>query len=845
LAGRIDGLCSRFEGDWKQGRRGVIEDFLRQGGEVPRQSLLRELLALELEYRYRAGERPALEEYLQRFPADAFVVGAVFSERSPVVVAEAPTVALVDQPATGNPGLPVVAGYEVLNELGRGGMGLVYKARQQGLGRLVALKMVVGGPHAGPNELARFRQEAEALACLRHPNIVPIHEVGEHNGQPFFSMELVEGGSLAQRLEVRGQGSVVSEEEQRAAARLLATVARAVHHAHQRGILHRDLKPANILLQEGEGEKPRGKREGEGVSLALALSPFAVPMVMDFGLAKRADADRSLTQSGAIVGTPSYMAPEQASGQKGAVTTAADVYSLGAILYELLTGRPPFRAETPLDTVLQVLEKEPERPRSVNPLLDADLETMCLKCLEKDPQQRYDSAAALADDLERWLRDEPIRARPSMAWERIAKWVRRERTVAGLWGLSMLVSLAAMASVLGASTVAVTLLLGGIWFGLLLYALRQQASRRIIEEQRQAPTNAGQPSFVDETYAAQETARRKNLAKGPRPRRSERAAALAEVVRRQLERQARERQGRTNTSQLSFRDQVFGEIRKCAIFGLVWSLITGLVFVQEQGILNTMLPLLFFVFVPAILVGALFSAIIRTIVVAESTIGGYVFGWVVLSGTLGQAELPGWDKWALRGLSAAFLLAGASMGALYGATRRAFGARARLGTTLLWMYLAASGAIFVWRADNVILLNRPPRPYTPDELVAVVLVPAVILAAMVTKSGRVKGMVGKLFMILYWIAAMWGVAGTATLGALLVTLLGSAFRGPAWLLLGESIGAALGGAVGGLVLARFDALRGDKALPTLQPKQWQGLWFGPLLLLGLSSVGMAWLAFRR
>ena len=317
--------------------------------------------------------------------------------------------------------------YELIEVIAQGGMGVVYKARQVSLNRTLALKMVRAGRFATADDLQRFRVEAESAAHLDHPNIVPIYEVGDHEGHHYFSMKLVDGGNLAAQV-VRFRAAP------RAAARLTATVARAVHYAHQRGILHRDLKPANILLS-GRPDSPLEQ---------------LVPLVTDFGLAKRFEGPgASLTQSGSIVGTPSSMAPEQAEGRRESVTTAADIHALGAILFELLTGRPPFRADTMLETLRLVREQDPEHPSALNPKVDRDLETIVLKCLEKHPLRRYRSAEALAEDLERWLADLPIRARPATLIYRTVKWVRRRPAPAALILAASVAVLATLAAIRG------------------------------------------------------------------------------------------------------------------------------------------------------------------------------------------------------------------------------------------------------------------------------------------------------------------------------------------------------------------------------------------------------------
>jgi WD40 repeat protein/tRNA A-37 threonylcarbamoyl transferase component Bud32 len=324
-----------------------------------------------------------------------------------------------------------VPGYEVLDELGRGGMGVVYKARHKKLGRLVALKMILAGGHAGEAELARFRTEAEAIARVKHVHVVQIYEIGEHEGKPYFSLEYCPEGSLSRKI----AGTPMQPRE---AAELVERLARGIDAAHRQNVIHRDLKPANVLIVRDEGGRMTDEKDEDGSFFRLHPSSF-IPKITDFGLAKKLD-DASQTQSGVIMGTPSYMAPEQAAGKAGAATPATDIYSLGAILYELLTGRPPFRAATPLDTILQVVANEPVRPSHLQSKMPRDIETICLKCLAKEPGKRYASAASLADDLGRFRRGEPILARPVGGLERAEKWVRRRPVVAALIGAIVVVA---------------------------------------------------------------------------------------------------------------------------------------------------------------------------------------------------------------------------------------------------------------------------------------------------------------------------------------------------------------------------------------------------------------------
>jgi len=437
MARRIDKVCRQFEADWREGRRPRIEDYLVDVSHEGRLALRSELEAVEHELR-QSVEIVARPEAGSPIPPQPPMP-------PPATVAEAPTIPPGMPPTCPLPGAATThipedvtqpphdevtvdqvpaesaqlddaapvriryfGDYELIREIARGGMGVVFLARQVTLNRPVALKMILAGQLANDTDVKRFYIEAEAAANLDHPGIVPVYEVGQHEGQHYFSMGFVEGQSLSQRLT---DGPLPC----RQAAALLVAVAEAIDYAHQCGAIHRDLKPGNILL-DANGN----------------------PRVTDFGLAKKIQSDSGLTGSGQIMGTPSYMPPEQVAGKRGEVGTAADVYALGATLYCAMTGRPPFQAATAMDTVIQILSDEPVPPRRLNPSIPRDLETICLKCLEKKPDERYPSAAALAADLRRFLTGEPTAARPVTRLERAAKWARRKPALAASYLLGLL-----------------------------------------------------------------------------------------------------------------------------------------------------------------------------------------------------------------------------------------------------------------------------------------------------------------------------------------------------------------------------------------------------------------------
>ena len=429
---RLRRTCAELDRRLRSGETGVAQQLLANDAEISAdEDLAIELVYTEFVTLEELGAAPSPHEILDRYPQwkdrleRLLKVHDAFRDNEIDLTRSSDTVAGIDSTRDGissrsngpaGPARRQVGQYEILEEIDRGGMGIVYKARQRGLNRIVAIKLI-RSDDASDSERARFRAEAESAAKLQHPNIVQIHEVGEEDGCEFLSMEYIEGGSLEKRL-ARERLSIGDS------ARLMATLAKAIHYAHEQGIVHRDLKPGNILLS------------GD------------VPKIADFGLAKRmlvgSDAQ---TQTGAVLGTPCYMSPEQAEGKTRDIAPPTDVYALGAILYELLVGRPPFQGDTPLETMDLIRSREPERPAAITPKLPRDLETICLKCLRKEPMRRYVSAQALADDLHRFLDHEPIRARRVSLVERGWRWSCRRPAISGLVAMLLLVSMVAGAIV--------------------------------------------------------------------------------------------------------------------------------------------------------------------------------------------------------------------------------------------------------------------------------------------------------------------------------------------------------------------------------------------------------------
>lgn len=473
LSEPLDPTLTRIRADqierWQTGDRVPVEDFLRDHPSLANNAdLLLDLIYGEVLLREEAGEPLDVDDYVRRFPQleeplrrqlalhDALARfdteknddAAVTPRHIDMAATTRNDSSLGDrEPAAPRSWTSTIGNYEVIEEIGRGGMGIVYKARHRLLNnRLAAVKVLRGGDVTA-EERARFDLEARAAAELKHPNIVPIYEQGIHEQgaeqHPFVALEYVEGMTLAKRL----NGTPLPPHE---AATLMVPLADAIAHAHRHGIVHRDLKPANVLLA------------------ACGLASDS-PKITDFGLAKRLNVDSGQTRTGAIMGTPSYMAPEQAEGKNDRIGPASDIYALGAIFYEMLTGRPPFKADTVLNTLHQVVKQEPVPPRVLQPGVPRDLETICLKCLEKDPRRRYASAADLGADIQRFLNQEPIMARPVGWIERSVKWVHRRPALASLLGVSAL-ALAALV---------------GVW---IYFTVQLQAEKDLAREQEQIAT---------------------------------------------------------------------------------------------------------------------------------------------------------------------------------------------------------------------------------------------------------------------------------------------------------------------------------------------------------------------
>ncbi len=476
---------------WEAGDRVPVEELLAAHSDLVTDSeALLHLLYAEVLLREEHGERPGPEEYVRRFPGcetairrqfafhDAFgAMAGGASTGMDSTAPEAPERRAHEAPAQIGP-------YEILGEIGRGGMGVVYKGRHRTLTTRLAAVKVLHLTAGGKEERERLLTEARAVAALHHPNVVRIYDVADPpagEGDPFVALEYVEGGSLAERL----RGTPLPP---RAAAELLVPLAEAIQEAHRQGIIHRDVKPANVLLsfsREPPGSGPPGVAGGSRLN-------DCVPKLTDFGLAKRLDADSSRTRTGAILGTPSYMSPEQASGRNHDVGPPADVYGLGAVLYEMLTGRPPFKADTVLNTLAQVVAEEPVPPRALQPGLPRDLETICLKCLNKDPDRRYACASALVEDLRRFLDGKPILARPAGVPERAVKWMRRRPAAAALLAAGALAAAALVA----------------VWA---LFTVRLDEQKREAIEQRDEARRQKAIALADRAEAQRQSERARHL----------------------------------------------------------------------------------------------------------------------------------------------------------------------------------------------------------------------------------------------------------------------------------------------------------------------------------------------